>query len=72
MNPALQKHLRSGLMAGLDLEQMKEIYRQSPASLVLKLPFSEGEKELKFQSSEVHASGFQVLDAKNRPPRLLF
>ena len=67
LNPALQKHLRSGLMAGLDLEQMKEIYRQSPASLVLKLPFSEGEKELKFQSSEVHASGFQVLDAKNRP-----
>lgn len=67
LSAPVRKHLKSGLTAGLDLEKIQQIYRQSPSSLVLKLPFPEGERELKFQSSDIHAAGFQVLDAKNRP-----
>ncbi len=54
-------------MATLNKELLKQIYKQAPGKFEMVLPIPEGERKITLQSTEVHAPGFQVLDAKNRP-----
>lgn len=67
MNPQnLQKLAERSVVFSLDKEAVRNLYQKNPESLSLEIPTPDGLKRIEFQSAEIHAPGFQVLNAQGR------
>ena len=67
LNPeALNKMSRKSVVFSIDKEAVKKTFRRQPESLRLEIPFPDGMKTIDFVSTDIHAPGFQVLNAQGR------
>jgi len=67
LNPEnLKNYSRKAVVFSIDRNKVKQLYRKSPSALTLQIPVPEGEKTIAFTATDIHAAGFEVLDASGR------
>lgn len=67
LNPEnLKNHSRRAVVFSIDRNKVKQLYRKSPSAFTLQIPVPEGEKTIVFTATDIHAAGFEVLDASGR------
>ena len=62
----LQPYCSRSVVFTIDRDEVKKVFRQDPSSLEIEIPFPDGNKVIAFQQTDIHAPGFQVLNAAGR------
>jgi Metallo-peptidase family M12 len=62
----LKSYARRSVTFQLDTLKSQAEYRANKASIYLSIPVPGGFKELEFESNDIHASGYRVLDSKGK------
>jgi len=67
INPEnISKLANRGVVFRLNRDQVRKVFQNEPQSLKLEVPVPGGIKIIEFQATDIHAPGFQVLNASGR------